>query len=124
MATTAEHSTAYREYMASPAWSRRKRRWYRCHLRRRCRVCWKRKVHLHHRDYSRLGRERNRDLIPLCEKHHRDLHTYTRRNWPDVKSGTRAYLRMMRSARVARWWYRAPLGRASTLAVVVLALWR
>ncbi len=35
-------------------------------------------LHLHHRTYKRLGRERLNDLVPLCKAHHEQAHQRVR----------------------------------------------
>ena len=74
---------AYRDYMASPAWSARRRRWALTWTARHggppsCLVCGARwrlnRDDLHHRSYARLGREADRDLIALCRRCHQVVH--------------------------------------------------
>jgi hypothetical protein len=41
----------------------------------RCALCNEGgELHLHHRDYSRVGNEEVTDVIPLCKKHHEMFH--------------------------------------------------
>ncbi len=59
-------SSEYLSYMNGPAWRARRRRYYSTH-ERKCRACGSRQeTQLHHVRYSRLGNERDRDLMPLC----------------------------------------------------------
>lgn len=87
--------SAYKDYIASDAWKRRKQ-WWRDHRRsprrRRCRVCHARHYALHHRTYRRLGHERLRDLVPLCHRHHEALHAYQRARLLTVEQATRTFL--------------------------------
>ena len=51
-----------------------------------CAVCsdpWEpKRDDLHHHDYSRLGRERFEDLVPLCRDDHDAVHEHMRsKNW-------------------------------------------
>jgi len=69
----------YADYMNSPAWAARKRRWFREHWARThqlavCVVCGARPVELHHMDYGRLGNEKHDQLTPLCHAHHARIH--------------------------------------------------
>lgn len=65
----------YREYITSDLWRIRKRRYFETH-ERKCRGCNSRKrIHLHHKTYKRLGEERDADLVPLCHSCHTALHT-------------------------------------------------
>ena len=49
-----------------------------------CGARWTLKTgHLHHVTYMRLGREEPEDLVPLCARHHRQLHAIfdTSQSW-------------------------------------------
>lgn len=73
---------SYSEYLASDHWKDLRLRFYRSGLVQRnqrgsviCQYCdFEGILHLHHRTYSRLGRERLNDLILLCPEHHRVAH--------------------------------------------------
>lgn len=87
-------ASAYRDYIASPAWEMRKT-WWRSHRsprQRRCRACHAPRTDLHHRTYVRLGCERLRDLVPLCRRHHEALHGLQRRYDYSVERATRLFL--------------------------------
>lgn len=81
---------AYSQYMASPAWYRRRERWREqwrdAHdgAEPACQVCgaeWTtRNGDLHHRSYARLGAEDWRDLMPLCRPCHSRLHAWLEHN--------------------------------------------
>lgn len=63
-------------YCRSNKWVRRKARYWKTH-EKKCWICGSEEaVHLHHVSYERIGRERDEDLLPLCRKHHRGLHTH------------------------------------------------
>jgi hypothetical protein len=73
----------YDAYLASHGWRARRKAWYAAWLTTHgtppvCLVCdraWSlRSGHLHHLTYARLGAEDDRDLVPLCARHHRRLH--------------------------------------------------
>ena len=69
----------YADYMNSPAWVARKRRWFREHWARThqlaaCIVCGGRPVELHHMDYGLLGNEKHEDITALCRSHHARIH--------------------------------------------------
>ena len=81
--TSRSRSGAYDAYLVSDAWRARRKAWYavwltRCGTPPRCLVCdreWSlRSGHLHHLSYERLGDEDDDDLVPLCARHHRQLH--------------------------------------------------
>ena len=66
---------SYQEYLRTPEWRATKAAalaWagYRCQL---CN-CGDEELHVHHRVYTRRGRERLEDLIVLCGTHHRQVH--------------------------------------------------
>ncbi len=74
---------AYHDYMTGLAWARRRRAWRAGWLAAHdnepvCQICaepWTlTRGDLHHRSYRRLGRETDRDLIPLCRRCHSALH--------------------------------------------------
>lgn len=86
-------SWRYQEYMRSPAWAATKAKWReRRPRRRRCEVCGDRHYDLHHRTYVRLGCERLRDLVPLCERHHKAVHRLQDRMRWSVERATRVYV--------------------------------
>lgn len=86
--------SAYRDYIASPAWALKREQWkaHRSSSRRRCRACGSTHYQLHHRTYVRLGCERYRDLVPLCARHHTALGRLQARTGWSVETTTRAYL--------------------------------
>ncbi len=64
----------YFEYIQSPLWEERKRQYYR-RFKKQCRACGSLKsIHLHHMRYSEQGKERDMDLMPLCELCHDEFH--------------------------------------------------
>ena len=89
--TMIRRRAVYEAYLASHAWRQRRKDWYAAWLTQRgtppaCLVCdreWSlRSGHLHHLTYMRIGAEDNRDLVPLCARHHRRLHEILERS-PD-----------------------------------------
>lgn len=81
--TSRSRSGAYDAYLVSDTWRARRKAWYtawltRCGTPPACLVCdreWRlRSGHLHHLTYERLGHEDDDDLVPLCARHHRQLH--------------------------------------------------
>ncbi len=67
-------SIAYEEYLRSPRWRATRRR-YKAQRPWACYVCGTTfRLHLHHRTYARLGREKLDDLVPLCHDHHKRVH--------------------------------------------------
>jgi hypothetical protein len=79
----------YDAYLASRAWRQRRKAWYAARLTQRgipptCLVCdreWSlREGHLHHLTYMRVGAEDDRDLVPLCARHHHRLHEVLERS--------------------------------------------
>ena len=64
----------YRDYIQSGAWELRKRRYFE-HFAKRCQICGDAaNIHLDHIKYGNYGHERDRDLVPLCDSHHKKLH--------------------------------------------------
>lgn len=105
----------HRRYIASAEWAASRRRWWAgCPpWRRRCRarsVLCHGGTQLHHRTYVRayiatgvfrpLGQERRRDLVPLCDRHHKQLHRYQHARHLSVERASELFLR----AALARRW--------------------
>lgn len=128
-ATLTPGQQAHRRYIASPEWERTRYWWWhttprrRRHCRARSRRCSSGPVELHHRTYRRayvpfpfraLGRERRRDLAPLCRHHHGALHDYARSHHMSVETASRYYL----------WsaWARRQAVRLAVAAAVLLVL--
>lgn len=65
----------YKGYLRSKAWSARKKR-YREKHGSNCERCGRGKciTHFHHVSYERLGKERDADLLLLCETCHAEEH--------------------------------------------------
>ena len=73
----------YDAYLTSHAWRQRRKDWYAAWVTEHgtppvCAVCgctWTpRSGHLHHLTYVRIGAEDDHDLVPLCPRHHHQLH--------------------------------------------------
>jgi hypothetical protein len=64
----------YSEYLRSPAWDRARDRLARA-ARQECFVCWRSSCQVHHCRYRNLGHERSIDLVWLCDRHHKAVHT-------------------------------------------------
>ena len=68
----------YNDYMQSPEWKKKKES-----IKRVCYICGSEKnINVHHRSYSRLGHETERDLIALCQECHSDVHGFIMREYP------------------------------------------
>jgi phage terminase large subunit GpA-like protein len=82
-------SDYYDWYISSTKWSDRKRSYYDSHAKI-CLACGSEQdIHLHHHTYKRLGKELNSDLIPLCEKHHRQVHELHRQRGGSLTVATK-----------------------------------
>lgn len=72
----------YEDWLASPRWHKRRRRWASEEQRRYgrivCALCGARwsqsRGDLHHLSYSRMGRERHEDLMAMCRPCHELVH--------------------------------------------------
>ncbi len=72
-----EHSSEYREYIASPAWRQRARRCFALTHHRCCLLPWLRAVEAHHLHYRNFKREwALRDTVPLSALGHRIAHAW------------------------------------------------
>lgn len=90
----------YRGYLLSDVWRKRRARYFSTHVR----ACWicgsTTRIVLHHRCYDRVGGlERDGDLMPLCDRHHRGLHTYMKRKKVPVEDAHVAYKRYLAARR-------------------------
>ena len=67
-------SQGYINYIKSERWKAKRQEVFR-YYGKRCYACRKmaKVLHVHHMDYSRLGREAMSDLIPLCVPCHRSV---------------------------------------------------
>jgi len=66
----------YRNYLESNHWKRIKNKKYNSNPKLyKCSICGYRKgLHLHHKTYKRIEKERLSDLVWLCEICHKNLH--------------------------------------------------
>lgn len=85
--------SSYEEYLTSPHWQNIKLTYPGI---RRCKVCNSKGVHLHHRNYRNLGNEQPGDLVPLCKKHHDDVHQWLKESHLSV-SGTRQAIEALKA---------------------------
>lgn len=89
----------YKAYIASDKWQRKRQQVF-AHYGKRCYACRTRKgpFHVHHMDYSRLGRESMSDLIPLCIPCHREVtRVYKRNRRRGLRRVTMEYVRFKRA---------------------------
>lgn len=83
-ARQADARRIYDDYMTSPEWAARRRRWYGDERRANeglvhCGVCRRvcgRDSQLHHVTYDRLGSELHEDLVALCKRCHHTVERY------------------------------------------------
>ena len=64
----------YYKYLKTGKWKRRRLEYYKTH-KKICFCCEERSYVLHHLTYERIGEELDKDLIPLCEECHNEIHT-------------------------------------------------
>jgi len=100
-------SEEYVAYINSEAWRGKRQAYFGSKLPQGCRSCGDINVQIHHRTYTRLGRERLNDLEPLCDACHRSGHDLIRR----LQSGGKK----MRRFRIGRRLLRIKVGRFSGL---------
>ena len=70
----AEWKRWYRRYMKSNEWEQKRQQAFRFYGRKCGRCGATRQLQVHHRDYSRIGREDMSDLEVLCDVCHADEH--------------------------------------------------
>lgn len=83
---------SYRDYLASDHWKAMRASYRASGLPCQCLVCDDPRFQLHHRTYTRLGREQLGDVLPLCETCHRKVHEYERTHLTNIQ-GTHKILR-------------------------------
>ena len=66
--------STYQQYLDSPYWENVQQRYRSSDRWQHCAICGSTKFGLHHRTYKTLGRERLKDIMPLCASHHAQLH--------------------------------------------------
>lgn len=70
-----ENYSNYQDYLLSPRWSIiRCRILGKCHYRCQKPGCHDKANQVHHKRYKSWGAEKEKDLIALCRKHHREAH--------------------------------------------------
>lgn len=67
---------SYKDYLKSKHWKDLRIEYLNTDLPKKCLVCDNPNFQLHHRSYTRLGKERILDLIPLCGCCHKKIHDY------------------------------------------------
>jgi hypothetical protein len=86
----------YQKYLKSEHWKQFRKRFFKQKLyRKTCVVCGKRNVDLHHRTYCRLYKEKLTDVIPLCWKHYKEVHTTLENNGLEVEETYQALMIVM-----------------------------
>ena len=63
----------YNRYLKTGHWKRRRIEYYKTH-EKICFCCEKESYVLHHCSYKNRGKEKDEDLIPLCEECHNSIH--------------------------------------------------
>lgn len=89
----------------SPLWRKRKRNYYKKY-NRECAACGMthpvERIHLHHMDYDYpFGEEPDRVLVPLCKRHHMEVHRYASSvaEQYDLEEATKIYIRLFRAGK-------------------------
>jgi hypothetical protein len=82
----------YAEYLKSDSWRKIKERYKRKAHLSSCKFCGtKNNIHLHHLTYRYLfTKYEMRDIIPLCAKHHQEVHDFSKANNLSVINASRA----------------------------------
>lgn len=66
---------SYLEYLSSSHWRRTVQKWRKDH----CEACgWEGSLALHHVTYARLGHEYKEDLVTVCQRCHKEVHSFAR----------------------------------------------
>jgi len=75
--------TEYQEYLRSEHWKKRRKEYWKTH-KSYCFCCNGYATELHHNNYSRLGKEKDEDLVPICRNCHEECHNLIINN-EDIK---------------------------------------
>jgi hypothetical protein len=77
---------SYNSYLISEHWTEFRASYYSEHPKE-CYVCGcSENIHLHHIRYTRIGKEKVSDVVPLCKKHHKRVHRMVRKGSPLVSA--------------------------------------
>jgi len=83
-----EYQRLHRVYIDSPEWKARRKLYFEAHPER-CAACGlTSQIHLHHRTYARMGKEKDKDLVPLCSIHHGLVHDRHKANGGTLSEAT------------------------------------
>ena len=94
----------YKDYLKSGEWRETKKRVHNFGHRKECWICGKKKTHMHHLTYKRLGREKiAKDLVPLCAVHHKAIHEFAVEKNIPIISATKKYKKEWRKKHGMRW---------------------
>jgi len=63
----------YKLYLSSKWWNNRRAKYWK-HHKRVCYICDSYATELHHNNYSRIGKELDKDFVPLCNGCHKMVH--------------------------------------------------
>lgn len=104
----------YAVYMQSEEWAARRAQYFVNH-ERSCRACASStRIELHHKTYARMGAERDQDLVALCSRCHKALHSEQRRTKENLWTATEKFIRKKRSRiKNAQTTKRRPVHRRS-----------
>lgn len=105
----------YKEYLKTENWQKKRRKVFALHSKR-CAVCRKKKAtNVHHKSYKRLGDETKRDLIPLCQFHHNEIHKFANQQKINIWQATEQYIKKYRKKPKKKWSYLTPFEREKYL---------
>jgi len=72
--------SSYADYLSSTHWAEFRQKYFLSQRPKTCLVCGDGRIQLHHVTYERLGQEKLKDVVPLCRKHHEDVHSWLKQN--------------------------------------------
>lgn len=85
---------SYHDYLQSDLWRAKRAEYMASDLPKTCLGCGSDRITLHHRTYTRLGREQLLDLLPLCRDCHKRVHEYEQTHKTSL-GGTHKILRIL-----------------------------
>src|SRR3990167_3471483 len=93
----------YKKYLTTEKWGKTRHKVF-CQHSKRCAVCRKGKVDVHHKTYKRLCEENVEiDLVPLCRFQHFEIHNFAKLNKIPIYQATEQYIKKHKQRKKLTW---------------------
>ena len=106
----------YKQYLTTEKWAKTKSKVFNLQSKR-CAVCRKGVVDVHHKTYKRIFSENVEiDLVPLCRFHHFEIHKFAKEKKIPIFQATNQYIKKHKQKRKnLSWKTMSPLERKTYL---------